>query len=99
MGHYKKFLNMLTPPEWFEEHKQSLIDKRDAKRKELFEKKYKAWEIQRRRLIEQHRKEVEAKKESQRHRRKGPSEEDEEEEERFRASLPLPPRLEDEIVE
>ena len=97
--HYKKFLNMLTPPEWFEEHKQSLIDKRDAKRKELFEKKYKAWEIQRRRLIEQHRKEVEAKKESQRHRRKGPSEEDEEEEERFRASLPLPPRLEDEIVE
>ena len=96
--HYKKFLNMLTPPEWFEQHRQSLIDKRDAIKKERFDKKYKAWEIQRRRLIEQHRKEVEAKKESQRTKRKS-STEDDEEEERFRSSLPPPPRLDDEIVE
>merc|ERR1711871_471463 len=66
---------------------------------ERFDKKYKAWEFQRRRLIEQHRKEMDAKKESKRDRRKVTTEEDEEEEERFRSTLPPPPRLDDEHVE
>jgi len=97
--HYKEFLDMLTPPEWFAQHRQSLIDKRDAIKKEKFDKKYKAWELYRRRLTEQHRKEVEARKENKRERRKLSAEEEEEEEEKFRNSLPPPPRLEDEIVE
>jgi hypothetical protein len=97
--HYKEFLDMLTPPEHFEAHRRSLIDKRDALKKERFDKKYRIWEQQRRRLIETHRKEVESRKEGKRERRKISPEEEEEEEEKFRNSLPLPPRIEDELVE
>ena len=97
--HYKEFLDMLTPPEWFEQHKRSLIAKRDVIRKERFDGKYKSWETQRRRLIDAHKREVEIKKESKRDRKKISPEEEVEEEEKFRASLPVPPRLEDETQE
>ena len=61
---YKNFLDMLTPPEWFEQHARNREGKIARLKKEAFDAKYKEWEKQRRRLVEKHRKEVEARKEA-----------------------------------
>lgn len=100
---YKKFLDMLTPPEWFEQHKRNFEEKKERTRREKFERKMKDWENLRRRLLEQHRKETESRKD-----KKGKygsvnsasnTEDDEESELSSRLSIPAPPRLEDEVME
>lgn len=102
---YKDFLDMLTPPEWFAAH----VARREARIRDLkqraHETKLKDWERLRRRLIEQHRKEVEARKEQRKERNKkagrgGPAQEDDEDDEpEAKLSIPAPPRLEDEVVD
>eukprot|EP01035_Chromulina_nebulosa_P021547 gene21547-27899_t len=98
---YKNFLDQLTPPEWFEKHKQSLIDKQNKIRNERYQEKYKSWEKSRKKLIEQHRKELDIKKElkKERNRRLGKIEEDDDDEPESKVVIPPAPRLEDEFVE
>merc|ERR1711871_1172650 len=96
---YKQFLDMLTPPEWFEGHRKNLESKAIAERDERFQTKYKAWEAQRRSMYERHRQEMDIKRSTRKKNRNKITEEDEEEEARFRASIPNPPKIEDEILE
>jgi hypothetical protein len=101
---YKQFLDMLTPPEHFEEHKRSQEDKKNKIRRERHEKKYKDWEQVRKRIQEQQRKEQEAKKDKARERgRRGIVQQSQDEEENedvdSRLVIPVAPKLEDEVVE
>ncbi len=99
---YKKFLDMLTPPEWFEQHHLRWEDKIRQKRQEQFDAKLREWERNKKRLIEQHRKEMEARKEAKKDRRRGRQaveDDDEEEEPEAKLVIPPPPRLEDEVVD
>mmetsp|Transcript_5223 Transcript_5223/g.5352 ORF Transcript_5223/g.5352 Transcript_5223/m.5352 type:complete len:586 (-) Transcript_5223:47-1804(-) len=100
---YKRFLDMLTPPEWFEQHKRNQIEKKERLRKEKYEKRYKEWENLRKRLIEQHRKELESKKDKK---TKGGLSgltslhtDEEEEDVSSRISIPPAPKLDDEAVD
>lgn len=101
---YKQFLDLITPPEHFEAHAKELERRRLEIQKQRFDKKYKEWEVLRRKLTEQHRKDIEAareaKKKDRSRRRKdengGAAVEEEEEEKRL--VIPPPPKLEDEIV-
>lgn len=92
---YKEFLDMLTPPEWFERFAKERMDLRERLRKESFTARHKEWELLRRRLVEQHRRETEARKESRRDRSRRTTEPDEDEEEN-RLVIPPAPRIEDE---
>jgi hypothetical protein len=96
---YKQFLDMLTPPEWFEQHRKAEEDRKLSIKMERFEKKYKLWENNKRKVLEQHRKEQEAKKELKRD-KKGRNvavdQEDAPESESPRLNIPPAPRLEDE---
>ena len=38
---YKQFLDMLTPPEWFEQHRKNLESSAISERDERFQAKYK----------------------------------------------------------
>mmetsp|Transcript_32814 Transcript_32814/g.55333 ORF Transcript_32814/g.55333 Transcript_32814/m.55333 type:complete len:574 (-) Transcript_32814:89-1810(-) len=102
---YKNFLDMLTPPEWFEQHKREREEKIANMKKEAHEIKHKEWEKMRRRMVEKHRKEVEAKREAAAERKKKMNhrhaavEEEEEEEPEAKLVIPPPPRLEDEVVD
>jgi len=102
---YKNFLDMLTPPEWFEQHERSRQEKIASMQKQAYDVKQKEWEKQRRRLMEKHRKEVEARREAAAERKKKSSnyrhaqEEDEDEEPEARLVIPPAPRLEDEVVD
>ena len=94
---YKKFLDMLTPPEFFEQHRKNLQEKRERTRRERYEKKMREWESLRRRLLEQHRKENESKKEKKMKSAASSVQEQEDEDDlSSRLSIPPPPRLEDE---
>ena len=96
---YKAFLDSLTPPEWFEQHKRNLEDRRLAIQKERHDKKYKEWESIKRSMFDKRRAELEQRKSERKgKKKKGQEEEEEEEERRFRASIPAAPKLEDEIV-
>jgi hypothetical protein len=46
---YKNFLDMLTPPEWFEQHERSRQEKVASMQREAYEVKHREWEKQRRR--------------------------------------------------
>lgn len=103
---YKKFLDMLTPPEWFEQHRQMREDKIKAMKQSQFEQKYREWERMKRRLQEQHRKEVEARKAEKREKNKRAGnrnaiveENDDDDEQEAKLQIPAPPRLEDETVD
>mmetsp|Transcript_34526 Transcript_34526/g.32899 ORF Transcript_34526/g.32899 Transcript_34526/m.32899 type:complete len:564 (-) Transcript_34526:109-1800(-) len=99
---YKKFLDMLTPPEWFKQHARSHEEKKEAMRVAKHGKKMKEWDGLRRRLMDQHRKEVEAKKEMKkdRHRRAHTVvEEEEEDDSEAKVTVPPAPKLEDEVVD
>ena len=102
---YKNFLDMLTPPEWFEQHARNREDKIARLKKESFDVKYKEWERQKRRLVEKHRKEAEARREAKErqkkshHRNAQPEEDDDEEAPEQRLVIPPAPRLEDEVIE
>jgi hypothetical protein len=97
---YQKFLDMLTPQEWF----QNWRDERENKRREImqeqFDAKYKEWEKSRRRIIEAHVKEQEARKEQKkRERRRGGGDDGGDDEEERGPVIPPAPRLEDEVVD
>ena len=99
---YKKFLDMLTPPEWFKQHSKLHEEKKKAMEISRHANKMKEWEILRRRLMEQHRKEIEAKKELRKdrsRRSRNVAEEDEEDDSEAKVIVPPAPRLEDEIVD
>eukprot|EP01034_Spumella_vulgaris_P021591 gene21591-27629_t len=97
---------MLTPPEWFEHHQLVREEKVQKIKQERYEVKHKDWERLRRRLLEQHRKDIEAKKELKKERIKrlgnrssGAAEDDDEDEQESKVTVPPPPRLEDEFYE
>lgn len=100
---YKKFLDMLTPPEWFDQHAKSMVNKRNAMRYEIFESKMKKWEQTKKKLIEQHRKEMDLRKEIKKDRskrggyRSSSADEEDDEEPESRLVIPPAPRLEDEV--
>ena len=101
---YKKFLDMLTPPEWFEQHKRQHEEKKESLRRETHAKKMKEWENKKRQMMEQHKRDVEARKElkkqRERTRRNQPAvEEEEEDDSEAKVVLPPAPRFEDEIVD
>eukprot|EP01032_Pedospumella_encystans_P007903 gene7903-9421_t len=101
---YKNFLDMLTPPEWFEQHARNRADHIARLKKESFDVKHKEWERMRRRLVEKHRKETEARREAAKERNKkshhrGQVEEEEEEEVEVKLVIPPAPRLEDEVID
>lgn len=106
---YKQFLDMLTPPEWFENHKIEQENKRNQIKRENFAVKYKQWERLRRKAYETHKKELEAKKERNSRRASAnasissgsTNQEDENEDENWEVKMNVPPvpRLEDEVAE
>lgn len=55
---YKNFLDMLTPPEWFEQHKRMMENKRIELKYKNWEMKYIKWENMKKKLIEQYKKET-----------------------------------------
>lgn len=95
---YKQFLDMLTPPEWFEQHRREEEQRVLNIKIEKFDKKFKAWEQNKKRIQEQHRREAESKKDSKRDKRGRTvvELEDTPETESPRLNIPPPPRLEDE---
>lgn len=98
---YKKFLDLLTPPEWFEQHEISRNERREISRVTQHSKKMKDWETLRRRTLEQHRKEIEARKElkNDRHKRsRAPVDEEEDDESDSKIVLPPAPKLDDEVA-
>ena len=99
---YKNFLDMLTPPEWFEQHARNREEKIAKMKKEAHDIKYKEWEKTRRRLVEKHRKEVAARREAAKERNKkngyrNNAVEDEDDEPEVKLVIPPPPRLDDEV--
>lgn len=101
---YKAFLDMLTPPEWFEQHRERREKKIQNMKQQQFDAKYKEWDRMRRRLMEQHRKEIELRKEQKKDKnrkagRGGGPEEEEDDEPETKLVIPPPPRLEDEVVD
>ena len=99
---YKMFLDMLTPPEWFEEH-QKRHEKKVADIKQTnFQAKLKEWERTKRRLTEQHLREIELKRELKAKNNKRNSKavvDDAEEEPESKLDIPPPPKLDDEVVD
>lgn len=104
---YKNFLDMLTPPEWFEQHKRAMEQKRQDLRYKKWEQKFRVWEQQKKKLTEQYKKEVAAgnennKKESSKNKNKKRNQQENSEiiEDREgdspRLNIPPAPKLEDE---
>ncbi len=102
---YKKFLDMLTPPEWFEQHRLMREAKIQQLKQDSFDSKMRDWDRMRRRLVEQHRKEVELRKEQKKERNKrtgnrnATADDDDDDEQESKLVVPPPPRLEDEHVD
>ncbi len=109
---YKSFLDMLTPPEWFEQHRLRHEEKCKKMKQLKYEEKLRDWERLKRRLIEQHRKEIELRKEMKKERNRRnrgglpgsnnnqqQEDDDEDETENNKLVIPPPPRLEDEIID
>lgn len=103
---YKSFLDMLTPPEHFEKYQKLREEKIANIKQHNFNAKYKEWERLKKRLIEQHRKDLETKREQkkERNRRAGANrhavvEDDDDDEPETRLVIPPPPKLEDEVLD
>ena len=103
---YKQFLDDLTPPEWFEQHAKARLDLVQSTRLNQHQAKMKDWERLRKRLIEQHRKELDAKREQKKERnkrsiasRRNQEEEDDDDEPEVKLVIPPAPRIEDEVVD
>lgn len=102
---YKQFLDMLTPPEFFEQQKRLHAEKAEQARVKNFERKRLEWEATKKRLVEQYRKEIELTKKDEK-RVKGKRREEPQSEAGTGAGgdldsprllhLPPAPRLEDE---
>jgi hypothetical protein len=70
---YKIFLDMLTPPEWFEQHRRLMSEKKFALKKQNWEMKLQVWEGMKKRLVEAQKKEMmneNLKKENQKNKNK-----------------------------
>lgn len=101
---YKAFLDMLTPPEWFEQHKERQEARVREQKQKQYDAKHKEWDKLRRRLVEQHRKDMELRREQKKEKsRKGGRgaavEEDDDDEPETKLVIPPAPRLEDEVVD
>lgn len=103
---YKAFLDMLTPPEWFEQHKRSIEEEKENTRRASFENKLKQWENKKRHIVEQYRREAEIVKKEQKSgknkkKQNQISEEvgcDDGDSDSPRLNIPPPPKYEDEPV-
>lgn len=99
---YKKFLDMLTPNEWFEQYARKRDEQLMQLKQQLFDSKMKEYEKLKRKLIDQHRKEVEIRKEMKREkvRRAGLNrthvDEEDEDETEVKLILPSAPKFEEE---
>jgi hypothetical protein len=97
---YKKFLDMLTPPEWFEQHMRNLEERRLEIQKERHGKKYKEWEVNKKKLMDQHKKDVEARKDLKKDRkRSGRDNNDDDNDDVDKLVIPNAPKLADEFVD
>jgi hypothetical protein len=107
---YKEFLDMLTPPEWFENHRKAEQEKRDKIKYENYTAKLKKWERLRRKLYEGFKRDLEMKKEKNKRSSlilssinsvSSNQDENENDEENWEAKVNLPPapRLEEEVVD
>ena len=94
---YKQFLDMLTPPEFFEQQKRLQEEKKEQARLDIFNAKREEWEATKAALVEQYRKEKEAsKKDEKRNKNKRRDENIHGDElDSPRLHLPPAPRLED----
>lgn len=99
---YQKFLDMLTPPEWFQKWRDEREKERRQIMQEQYDAKYKEWEKSRRRIIEAHVKEQEARKEQKKRERRrggdGGHDGDGDDDDRGPV-IPPAPQLEDEVVD
>jgi hypothetical protein len=106
---YKTFLDMLTPPEWFEQHKRLVQQQKYDLKYKNWEKKYLQWEANKKRLVDQHKKDLvneNAKKESSKSKKNKKLTQQQHEEDGGgegggggdspRLNIPPAPRLEDE---
>ena len=100
---YQEFLDMLTPPEWFQDYRDKRENQRKLIMKEQHDAKYREWEKMRRRLVEAHVKEQAAKQEQRKRERRrgggGGDDNEKIEEEDKGPIIPPAPKLEDEVVE
>jgi hypothetical protein len=93
---YKDFLDQLTPKEWFDGISVEKSDKCEKLRRDAFNIKHKEWEVMRRKTMDQHKREMEAKRDTKRDRQRRVVDNDEEDEGEKQLQLPPAPRLEDE---
>jgi hypothetical protein len=96
---YKQFLDMLTPPEWFQKHAEEQARLKEAKRKASYDARKKEWEKTRRNIIDSYKKEFEARRAERKKDRKRAAEEEEKEKTEAELDIPPMPRLQDEVVQ
>lgn len=97
---YKTFLDMLTPPEWFEQHEERHRKKIKDAKEASWQIKKQEWEKLRRKLTENHNKEVEARREAKaKLNRRGRPAEEEDDEPEIKLVIPPSPKLVDEVVD
>lgn len=100
---YKKFLDMLTPNEWFEQYAKKREDQLQQWKLQHFDAKMKEYEKLKRKLVEQHRKEVELRREMKRekNRRAGANrgqvvDDDDDDDADIKLNIPQPPKFDEE---
>jgi len=96
---YKQFLDMLTPPEWFQKHAAAQAALKEQKRKDQYDVKKKQWDKTRKAILEAYKKGLEERRAERKKDRKRAAEM-EEEREKTEAELDIPPmpKLADEVV-
>ena len=95
---YKQFLDMLTPPEFFEQQKRLREEKIEEARVQIFEEKRREWEETKKAMVDQYKRELEqSRKEDKRgkNKRREKEEVNVDEIDSPRLHLPPPPKLED----
>ena len=97
---YKEFLDMLTPPEWFQNHADEQAQIKETERQASYKAKKSDWDRTRRSIMEAYMKEKEALRQERKKDRKNKDKHDEEPE-KTEAELGIspPPRLQDEKIE
>jgi hypothetical protein len=92
---YKQFLDMLTPPEFFEQQRRLHEEKREQARVDLYEARRAEWEAMKKATVEQYRREVEASKKDEKRKKNKRTEEKHDGDDSPRLHIPAAPRLED----
>lgn len=93
---YREFLDALTPPEWFESFEKQRREQQESLRREAFQTRHRDWELLRRKVVDAHRREQDAKKDSRRDRGRRAAEDEDVDETENKLVIPPAPRLEDE---